>query len=352
MNIFIDTSVYEKESFYKGTRIKTIFSAASMGRVRILMPDLTEHEVYKHLENKCDEHDGTNAIHKLENSLVNDLIKGKELIKGLKELKESLKDSILNLFSQELKDAGVLKIKTPRDIDVLKIIDNYKNLRAPFSEKKKDEFPDAFVLETLEDWCKKNNEECLLLSVDGDFKNYESERLTYKNYEELVQELVDEEEMLFTKMASEVLGDFLFVSQIKNWIIDQFDSEIYFSAALQIEEINDFQIMDVELYAEREDMDLIGMYDDVFVFEVWPRITTRIEVEHPDYDTAYYDNEDHKYYFIDENVKSTLTSELDIPVEVSIDKDGNFVEIVSINERKKLSSGEIVSSMTTKDRWW
>ena len=351
-NIFIDTSIYEKESFYNGTRIKTLYSAASMGRVRILLPDLTEYEVYKHLEKKCDEQDGTNAIHKLENSLVNDLTKGKKIIKELHELKVSLKESILKLFSRELKDARVLKIKTPKDIDVLKIIDNYKNLRAPFSEKKKNEFPDAFVLETLEDWCDKNNEECLLLSVDGDFKKYDSERLTYKAYEELVQELVDEEEMLFTKMASEVLEDSMFVSQMRNWIIDQFDCDIYFSAALQIEEINDFQIKDVELYAEREDMDLIGMYDDVFVFEVWPRITTRIEVEHPDYDTAYYDNEDHKYYFIDDNVKSMLTSELDIPVEVSIDKDGNFVKIVSINERKKLSSQDIVSSMTTKDKWW
>ena len=351
LNIFVDTSVFEKEDFYNGTRIKTLFSAASMGRVRILMPDLTEYEVFKHLEKKCDEHDGSNAIHKLENSLVSDLPKGKTIIKELHELKATLKEYILKMFSKELKDARVLKIKTPKDIDVLKIIDNYKRLEPPFSEKKRDEFPDAFVLETLEYWCEKNKEDCLLLSVDGDFKHYESERLTYKDYEVLVQELVDEKEMLFTKMASEVLEDSLFVSQIRDWIIDQFDCEIYFSAALQIEDINDYRIKDVELYAEKEDMDLIGMYDDVFVFEVWPRITTKIEVDHPDYDTAYYDNEDQKYYFIDENVKSTLTSEIDIPVEVSIDEKGNFVEVVSINKRKKLGSQDIVSSMSTKGYW-
>jgi len=74
-------------------------------------------------------------------------------------------------------------------------------------------------------------------------------------------------------------------------------------------------------------------------------------VDHPDYDTAYYDNEDQKYYFIDENVKSTLTSEIDIPVEVSIDENGNFVEVVSINKRKKLGSQDIVSSMSTKGYW-
>ena len=350
-NIFIDTSVFEKESFYSGTRIKSLFSAASMGRVRILMPDLTEFEVYKHLEKKCEEHDGSNGIHKLENSLIKDLGKGKKLIKELHDLKETLKDSIIKMFTRELKQAGVVKIETPKDIDVLKIIDNYKKLNPPFSEKKRDEFPDAFVLETLECWCKKNKQNCLLFSADGDFKNYVSNRLEYRDYEKFVQELADEEEMLFTKMASEVLEDNSFVNSMKNWIEDQFDCDIYFSAALQIEDINDYQIKDVDLYAEREDMDLIGMYDDVFVFEVWPKVTTKIEVDHPDYDTAYYDNEDRKYYFLDEHVKTTLVSELDIPVEVSIDKDGNFIEVVSVNNGKKLSNQDIIGSMMTKVYW-
>lgn len=47
-NVFIDTCVFEKEWFYRGARIKTLFSAASKGRIRIILPDLTEFEVIKH----------------------------------------------------------------------------------------------------------------------------------------------------------------------------------------------------------------------------------------------------------------------------------------------------------------
>lgn len=43
--------------------------------------------------------------------------------------------------------------------------------KPPFGEtKKKDEFPDAFVLAALEGWCEKNNERIYVASTDPDLK--------------------------------------------------------------------------------------------------------------------------------------------------------------------------------------
>lgn len=344
-NIFIDTCVFEKEWFYRGPRIKTLFDYATKGRVKIILPDLTEYEVIKHLERKCEENDGSNAIHKLENCILNDLPEGKNYILKLRNLQLSLNKSITTMFQKVLSDAYVLRIKIPQDLDFLKVIEAYKKREAPFSEKKKEEFPDAFVLATLEKWCVDKDEECTLLSMDGDLERYKSEKLHYKEYEEFVQELINEEENITTHLATDIVKDKVFINAISNWVQELLSWEVYYSAALQIEDINDYSIKDISINAEKEDVQLVGYYDDTCVFKVMVSVTTQIDVWHPDYETAYWDSEDHKYYFIDDSVLDIVTSELVFPVEISTDSEGNFIEVESINNGDHLKDKDIINSM-------
>lgn len=44
-NIFIDTSVYKREGYIKGSTIRTLFDLVKKGMIRILMPELTRIEV-------------------------------------------------------------------------------------------------------------------------------------------------------------------------------------------------------------------------------------------------------------------------------------------------------------------
>ena len=346
-NVFIDTCVFEKEWFYRGPRIKTLFNAASKGRIRIVLPDLTEFEVIKHLESKCEEHDGSGGLHKLDNSMLKDLPEGKKLINGLRSLQSHLKESVTKMFLGELKRASVRRIKIPADLNVLKVIEAYKNREAPFSEKKKDEFPDAFVLETLEEWCEDNDEECTILSKDSDMEHYVSERLHYKDYEVFVQELINEEEHITTKLATDILDDNRFVNALTDWTQDVLDNDVYYCAALQIENINDFSIKNIDIYAEKDDLRLVGYYDDTCVFEIMVTITTEIEVWHPDYDSAYWDSEDHKYYFLDDNVMDTVTSELIVPVEISADMNGILIDVESINNGDWMKEKDVLNSFVS-----
>lgn len=346
-NVFIDTCVYEKEWFYRGPRIKTLFDYATKGRIRIILPDLTEFEVTKHLEKDCEENNGSNCIHKLENSRLYDLPEGKDSIQKLRNLQLSLKDSIVNFFLKELDNALVLRIKIPCDLDFLKIINAYKNREAPFSEKKKEEFPDAFVLATLEKWCNDNNEECTILSVDSDLERFKSDKLHYKEYGIYVRELIEEEKNITTHLATDILEEKKFIDPISNWIHELLSWEVYFCSALQIEDIDDYTIKNVSINTEKEDVQLVGYYDDTCVFKLIVTITTEVEVWHPDFDTAYWDSEDHKYYFIDDSVMDIITSELVIPVDILTDMEGNFLEVESINNGERIKERDIVNSMST-----
>lgn len=346
-NIFIDTCVYEKEWFYRGPRIKTLFDYASKGRIRIILPDLTEFEVIKHLEKDCEENNGSNGLHKLENSRLNDLPEGKEYIQKLRKLQFLLEDSVTELFLKELDKALVLRIRIPGNLDFLKIIDAYKNREAPFSEKKKEEFPDAFVLATLVKWCNENKEECTILSVDSDLERFKSEKLHYKEYQGYVQELIEEEESITTHLATDILKEKKFINSISNWIHELLSWEVYYCSALQIEDIDDYAIKNVLVNTEKEDVQLVGYYDDTCVFKLVVKITTEIEVWHPDYDTAYWDSEDHRYYFIDDSVMDNITSELVIPVDILTDMDGSFLEVESINNGERIKERDIVNSMYT-----
>lgn len=49
INVFIDTSIFVAEGYVKGKSIATLFDAAQEEKIRILMPDITEYEIRRHL---------------------------------------------------------------------------------------------------------------------------------------------------------------------------------------------------------------------------------------------------------------------------------------------------------------
>lgn len=49
INVFIDTSIFVSEGYIKGKSIATLFDAAQEEKIRILMPDITEYEIRRHL---------------------------------------------------------------------------------------------------------------------------------------------------------------------------------------------------------------------------------------------------------------------------------------------------------------
>ena len=70
------------------------------------------------------------------------------------------------------------------------------NQKAPFSDHKKSEFPDAFVLTLLENYARKNGLTITILSADSDMQNYDSYYLYKADYKEFInQKLVVKEKL-------------------------------------------------------------------------------------------------------------------------------------------------------------
>lgn len=127
----------------------------------------------------------------------------------------------------------------------------------------------------------------------------------------------------------------------------QLDNEMLYCTVLQIEEINDYSIEEINVDFS-DDSELIGTYDDFLVHSVRVTVFTDVMVNHPNYDTAYYDGEDKQWYFIDDSEETQMTSELDFEIEFITDQNGDSPELELIHSGKKFSQRELEYSMNSK----
>lgn len=355
-NVFIDTSVYEQWQFVASGALKSIIAAGEEKYIQILLPSITEREVLRHINKRVNE-DRNKFIEKLSCSILKELPSLKDKIDELRKLAVSAAPNVEAIFLDNVKRSKTVRIPLQENIDLASIVDSYFKEEPPFSDHKKSEFPDAFVIQSLEIWCKENDTTCIVLANDGDFKNYKSDRLVYRDTQDFLTELTEriqqekqrEEELkeISRKARLSFIADANLQEQIKNWVNEQLYNEVLYCSALGIEDINDYTInqnMDIDVVEQGE---VIGMYDGCYVHSMDLQVVVKIDVQHPDYDTAYYDGEDKQWYFFDDNKETALTSILEFPIEVLSDEDGHCIEINNINNNKHLPQSELINSMSS-----
>ena len=62
---------------------------------------------------------------------------------------------------------------------------------------------------------------------------------------------------------------------------------------------------------------------------------------HPDYDTAFYDNEDGKWYFLDDNIETGIHCKLTLPVTLSYDEKYGELALDSVNKGDRLTPRDV-----------
>lgn len=354
-NVFIDTSIYEEGYFIASGAIKTLIDAGENIRIRILLPEITEKEVLAHIKERSEDNK-VKHIQKLDSSIFKHLPKIKLTIEKLKEQAENAADDITKKFLDNVDRSNTLRIPIQEDLDLVAIIDDYFNKKDPFSEKKKSEFPDAIVLKSLEQWCRENNTTCIVLSKDTDMKNYKSERLIYRDDKDYLsdlaariqQEKTAEAERIERNARTNFSQSKDVVIELSNWVQQQLSDEVLYCSTLQIEDINDYSIspnIDIEFGSECL---LVGMYKGYMMHRIVVVITSEISVNHPDYDTGYYDGEDKQWHFIDDSKNTELKSIIKTSVDFTTDENGDFIEIDSINQNKNLSRRELEEAFSSE----
>lgn len=177
--VFVDTSVFIAENFFApGNRLNAVAKLAKEKKIRLVMPEITRQEIYKHIKSAVSQ--SWKAFNN-DSRVFRNNIDIDKWRKGTNEKVET--DRILGLFEQFLAETHTRILDYSYCTNAEKVFTNYFQHLKPFGEgQKKDEFPDAFVLTSLEKYSEEQRQRVVVLSTDSDMNEYESKRLMNEEY--------------------------------------------------------------------------------------------------------------------------------------------------------------------------
>ena len=171
----IDTSIFKQNGLKLNKGLLAQLHKFKDNPINLILSDIVYRELKSHLDRK---EKGTKS--KIESALndasdylnccIDDMEKIKSLIK-LNYQAESISKLILEEF---IRKCGIELVKGEEYCEMKSLIDMYFQNLAPFKESgnKKNEFPDAIALLSLQYWVEENNKNLLAVSADNDWKNF------------------------------------------------------------------------------------------------------------------------------------------------------------------------------------
>jgi hypothetical protein len=311
-NIFIDSSIYISRNFQFSDRLLgRISRLAKEGFIKLFISEIVIREVNRKIDSNLKE---------AEISLSSLQSKGK-ILRNVPEYKQIFNTSLLaaanemikSNFSDFMKDSKA-EIIPLNEVSVGQLVENYFNRYPPFSEGKKDEFPDAINLFAIESWCVKNNQEMCIISSDKDLKNYCAQKNNFHYFVSL-EELLD-------KITSSDGYKYNFIKNLFNsryQDVEEYIKESFEALGFTLEnEEGDVEF--VEVYSvEIEDEDEINITEidgNVAVLSFESRVWFNADVIYNDYENSPYDKEEQEYVFI--NTVELHIEEYDVLIPVSM----------------------------------
>ncbi len=175
--LFLDTQFFDANAYdFENKHFKQILALADAGLICLLMPEVTQREIERHIAAKSKE-----AFTSLEKFRRGGFHKNLRvppfdaLAKGTTE--EAIRTELMAHFKDFCSRAGVEHLPA-KGLDISSILDDYFGEKPPFgSGKKKSEFPDAFTARILLNWCKAHSEKAVVVSGDGDWAGISDPRL-------------------------------------------------------------------------------------------------------------------------------------------------------------------------------
>ena len=294
-NIFIDTSIFIQKNFdFTNTSFENLKSIVQSDNLNLFITSITENEVKNNI--RLEVVKAQAALKKFRNEAkilwnVNSfnfktLFKNKNL--------NTYESEITNQFDIFLKDCSV------KYIDIIKanseeVFKKYFEKKPPFKlGKKKDEFPDAFIIDALESWCDEEHEKIYVISDDSDFKDAlkSSKKLLYiKSIEEYLD--------LFNKFKSDLpnkILDILDNQNVQDLIMEKITKsfqELTFWLNDEDGEVDDIEVEDVTI----EDQYVIEATNSFAKIELEVKVEFTAMVVFLDADSSFYDKEEGKYLY-------------------------------------------------------
>jgi|GEM_PF-4418617 len=174
--ISLDTNVYERGSFRFESGILQQLTQFKKSPVKLLQTEVVHKESVAHIAKNI-----RSSMDELERSLNSARRHLSVSEANLKSAKDLLFDSSMDptdLAKRKImtfyKSSGVQLISSSKYTDLDKLLDMYFSITAPFenSKDKKNEFPDAIALLSLESWAQANKTKIIVVSNDTGWENY------------------------------------------------------------------------------------------------------------------------------------------------------------------------------------
>lgn len=291
--VFVDTSVFIAENFFApGNRIHSLANLAKEGRIRLVVSEITRQEVLKHIKT---------IVRQSWKAFNNDsriFRNNSDVDMWRKSTNEKAEvERITGLFELFLTDTHSRILDYSYCVYAEKVFTDYFQYRKPFGEgQKKDEFPDAFVLTSLEKYSEEQHQQIIVLSTDSDMKGYESKRLVYEDYGKYISRKVAEGVAL-DEMAKALRDEkIVIVREITDAASDFLDDFRLYLTKLNLMEVSDHSIERVEVNYNEDDYEIISVSEDSIELEIEPEIIFKVDVSYVNYDYAFYDKEDGIWY--------------------------------------------------------
>lgn len=344
MHVFIDTSVFETNNFLEGSRINQLLRLSEEGELKIILTRITYYELISRFRKNVRLSNEAFKSFRDKNRALRNLASKKALFDTTEE-DESVRE-FTQALDNKLQQAKCLILDYPT-LNIGEVFDKYFARSKPFGEGgKKDEFPDAFALLTLEKWCIENNQQCHVLSIDKDMLEYDSPQLVVApNYEgfldETLRDIQKNKEIIDKALQYLALHQDEVIQAVGEWL-----ESILYDDSRYKELANHMEIYSVEIKErdiELDDPKVISTNTNAVEIETLANVYFNVEYEIADEEYGIYD-EDHRLWLYPYTVfKQARRTEV-IPVVVKVDisiKDTHIkarkLNIIKINSGKELT---------------
>jgi hypothetical protein len=311
-NVFIDSSIYISRNFQFNDRLLgRIAWLASEGFVKLFISEIVIKEVNRKIELSLKE--AETSLNSLKNKC--------RILRNVPDYKPifdtsslaAANDKIKNNFEDFIKETKS-KVLSLEEVSVGQLVKNYFNHNPPFSEGKKDEFPDAINLLAIEDWCIKNNQEMYIISSDNDLKQYCAQK-EFLHFLGSIEGFLD-------KVTSSNGYKYNFIKHLFNISYEDVEArikedfeELGFTLENEEGDVESIEAYSVE-FEDEDEINITEIDDDVAVLTFEARVWFNADVTYNDYENSPFDKEEGEYIYI--NAAELHVAEYDVLIPVTL----------------------------------
>lgn len=291
--VFVDTSIYIAENYFApNNRISSLQALAEKGMISLVSTEITNSEILRRFKDEV-----VSAWSSMKNNHKAWVCFDQTRPLFYKETKKQLLKQSEEAFRSFTEKSSMYVIGYEYCSDVKSVFEKYFKAEKPFNEgKKKHEFPDAFVLQMLEQYCKRNSlKKIILLSEDKDMKEYESDYLKPLDYKEYITlKLAEATTLEAVRKAVEDEKNEI-CSDIKDKLEEELNDGWNYSSLFNTEDLPEVEIEECSVEMD-SNFSIISKSDDSFLIELNFTSYCEVKCTYFNLDYATYDREDRMWY--------------------------------------------------------